>query len=273
MEIHDFVELVEGSIKGGAAEDLCRFADEFAAIGNNKRILTDAINDGLRDMRQFMALNSDSSRTFSLTTGTKAAIRANVWMPDPRYESLAEGATVDDVYHYLLPHDHIQSFMTVGYLGPGYRTRIYEYEERFPESGKRVDLRFLEETTLPTSKIMVYRASRDVHVQFPPKDMSISLNFMLIEPNVIYPPQCFFDISGSRIADISHGLQPQVNSLFSIAAQLGDARTVDILLELGLRHDHRQVRDGAFKAMIALDPERANELADLGAEAIGKAPC
>ncbi len=55
----------------------------------------------------------------------KYFIRANFW-PSPRDSVFKLSGT--SPFFYGLPHDHNFSFLTVGYLGPGYWSEYYEYD-------------------------------------------------------------------------------------------------------------------------------------------------
>lgn len=71
--------------------------------------------------------------------------------------------------------------MTVGYYGPGYETELYQYNPKEVNGyvGETVELEHLGRTKLPNGRVMVYREKVDVHTQFPPAQLSVSLNLMV----------------------------------------------------------------------------------------------
>jgi hypothetical protein len=89
--------------------------------------------------------------------------------------------------------------MTVGFFGPGYETTIYEYDSSKVTGfvGESVDLRFLETTQLPPGKVMLYRPHADVHAQYPPSELSISLNLMVRDATEKRDQFCAPDLSRS----------------------------------------------------------------------------
>ena len=109
-----------------------------------------------------------------------------------------------DPFFYGVPHDHNFSFLTVGYLGPGYWSDYYEYDYGavvgFP--GEDVALRFVEKSRLEQGKVMLYRAHRDIHLQLPADAMSVSLNILETSHNSVFRDQYRFDVERSKIAGI-----------------------------------------------------------------------
>lgn len=114
-------------------------------------------------------------------------LRAAVWTPPA-------GRKGEEIFFYEDPHDHNFSLLTLGYEGPGYETVLFEYdhEKVVGDVGEAVDVRFLERTRLARGRVMFYRDSKDIHVQFPSEDFSISIN--VIVPNMKMNRQYSFDM-------------------------------------------------------------------------------
>ena len=74
----------------------------------------------------------------------KYFIRANFW-PSERDSVFKASGTSPFFYH--VPHDHNFSFLTVGYLGPGYWSEYYEYDydKVVGLPGEKVDLQIRRE--------------------------------------------------------------------------------------------------------------------------------
>ena len=102
-----------------------------------------------------------------------------------------------DQFSYNIAHDHNFSFLTVGYLGPGYETDIYEYDYDSVEGyvGEKVEMQFLEKVRFAAGMAMYYRASRDLHIQHPPSEMTIPLNLLIQPPEVRLREQYEFDLN------------------------------------------------------------------------------
>jgi len=187
-----------------------------------------------------------------LGEGPGFLVRANLWTPPkpPR-----PGSREVPRRTYELPHDHNFSFLTVGHLGAGYRTEIWECDPArtagYP--GERVDLRFLEGTTLDQGKIMFYRASTDVHRQHLPEELSVSLNLMYTPPDRPRRNQYVFDVERSAVESFVpiRRLEAEL-VLCELAGHVGDGRTADILEDIAAHHELPQVRWAAFDSLATL---------------------
>jgi len=184
--------------------------DSFAAAGPllgrlalNRRFLAEVAVDELKDRCTRQSLeNRYSSQVIMLHRASeKYFIRANFW-PSPR-DSLFK-TSGDSSFFYHIPHDHNFSFLTVGYLGPGYWSEYYEYEfdSVLGLPGEKVDLKFIEKSRLEPGKVMLYRAHRDVHNQLPADEMSVSINIMHASPCLPFLNQYRFDVKKCEIAGI-----------------------------------------------------------------------
>src|SRR3546814_20111803 len=102
----------------------------------------------------------------------KYVFRSKFW-PGPRDSCFKSSGSSPFFYH--VPHDHNFSFLTVGYLGPGYWSEYYEYEydKVVGYPGEAVDLRFVERSRLEEGKVILYRAHRDLPTQLPADEMSV----------------------------------------------------------------------------------------------------
>ena len=156
-----------------------------------------------------------------------------------------------NLFVYDVPHDHSFPFLTIGYFGPGYETTIYEYDPKSVTGkiGEKVDLRFLETTTLPTGKMMLYRMSRDIDSQNYPTSLSISLYLLLAPPETNQREQFLFDLESSRIAQYARNSASTRLTMCRIARHIGDARTASLLDELSRKHGSPRVRLAAAESL------------------------
>src|SRR5262249_39292837 len=157
------------------------------------------LNQELKAWREFQPENAYTAQTLLLAKGKDFIIRANIW--EPPASSGDERDWQNSLYYYLIPHDHNFSFMTVGYLGSGYETTLYERDPDLIEDvpGQSPPIRFVERTSLPQGKVMLYRAFRDIHRQEHPKEFSISLNLMLAQPQLNTRDQYFYDFELEKV--------------------------------------------------------------------------
>lgn len=213
-------------------DGLAAASDLFAALNANKRLLVDHIVELLRHLRDDDLANDYTGQTFLLHSGPDYYIRANAWLP-PDYEQL-KALSESNQFFYGAPHDHNFTFMTAGYAGAGYRTTVYEYDGigTAYNVGDRVDTSFLEETTLPEGKVMIFRASRDIHVQWAPDAFSVSLNLMTVNRTELARTQRLFDDDCATVKGHPRGDEASRRQFFGLVPALADGRTEELLHDL-----------------------------------------
>lgn len=251
VEFEECLELLDRKLDPDDYDGLAEAAVTLKKLANNRLFLIEHVNASLLNWKS--EKNSVVGDTaFFLARKGRACIRANVWAPPA--EAAASRRWQANIRSYLTPHDHPFSFITVGYFGPGYKTTIFEYDRTHikGELGEQIALQPLETTTLPEGKVMIYRASKDIHFQEHPEKFSISLNLM------IYPEedrdQYGFDIEHSRITARAVDFRNTQGMLCQMAAALGDGKTSNILEEVALKSSDQEIRLNAFGAWAQLEP-------------------
>lgn len=242
VDVRDLASVV------AAAPVLAALAADRNFLG---RLLCEQLREQLRGGAAFQAGNGYISPSFILHAEPEWFVRANVWTP----RVADEPGVQDRVNFYALAHDHYFSFMTVGYWGPGYETELYEVEPGSFEEvvGAPVELQRIGRRTLAPGQVMLYRASRDVHEQAPPAELSISLNLMLVPPEVSLVSQHFFDLEAHRVAAITGPATQGRVGLCRFAAALGDPAFVEPLARLAAQHPTAAVRRAATEAVAAIE--------------------
>lgn len=116
-------------------------------------------------------------------------------------KNLGALSLLNPIYAYGYPHDHNFHLLTVGLAGPGYRTKIYQYEYDDTEGyvGEDVSINFERDLYLTEGCALLMEQSRDIHVQFPPASPSISLNILVDHPEAEARRQYVFDLEKSKI--------------------------------------------------------------------------
>ena len=241
--------------------------DSFAAAGpllkrlaNNRQFLADVAVAELKDRcRRQSASNRYSSQVIMLHKASeKYYIRANFW-PSPRDSVFKASGTSPFFYH--IPHDHNYSFLTVGYLGPGYWSDYYEYdyENVVGVPGETVDLKFIERARLEPGKVMLYRAHRDVHDQLPADEMSISINIMHAAPGIAFLNQYRFDVKSCEIVSILN--RSSSEALLALAANHDGGNARDVVESFAAGHPCDRMRFSALRELVAAakDPEAGME--------------
>ena len=243
-------------------------ADEesFAAAGPllkglaaNRSFLADIAVAELKDRcgRQARENRYSSQVVMLHRASEKYFIRANFW-PSPRDSVFKASGTSPFFYH--VPHDHNFSFLTVGYLGPGYWSEYYEYDYATVVGlpGEKVDLRFVEKAKLDPGKVMLYRAHRDVHNQLPADAMSVSINIMEASPHLPFLSQYRFDPAKCEIAGIL--TRTSSEALLALAANHEGGNARDLVEDFAARHPCDRLR---FTTLRELASAQANVDASL----------
>jgi hypothetical protein len=244
--------------------------DSFAAAGpllkrlaNNRDFLAEiALAELKQRCARQSATNNYSSQVIMLHRASeKYFIRANFW-PSPRDSVFKASGTSPFYYH--IPHDHNYSFLTVGYLGPGYWSDYYEYDpaQVVGVPGEVVDLRFVERARLEPGKVMLYRAHVDVHDQLPADEMSISINIMHADPGAPFLSQYRFDLAERKIAGILS--RSSAEALLALAANHGGGNGRDLVESFAASHPCSHLQFTALRELAATEPDIDGQLEILG---------
>lgn len=234
------------------AEDedaLANAAGALRRLANNRDFLGDLMIERLKEGStspghegasygpQSMVLSSVSNGYF---------LRANFW---PSEKDMMLASSGGKAFVYGTPHDHNFNFLTVGYFGPGYRSRYYEYdyETVVGNVGEKPELRFVEESALSEGKLMLYRAHVDIHDQIPPESLSVSINIIQADEASSWADQYGFDLERGEITGI---INPNSAETFlRIAIGLGGEEALDLGEQFGNSHPSERLRLACFEAM------------------------
>jgi hypothetical protein len=228
-------------------ESLLAAARDLRRLGNDRSFLGDLLIEELK--RRCAADPGATSYGPMVIMLSQPAgqyfLRANIW---PSADEHVVRASGEAPFYFDVPHDHNFSFLTLGYFGPGYWSDYYEYDFASVAgyAGEPVDLRFVERSRLAEGKIMLYRAHRDVHVQYPADALSVSLNIMHMAPHQTWFDQYRFDVKDKRIAGILSGGSSEIMLRLGVALGLEDAR--DLAAEFGRSHPSDRMRLAAWDA-------------------------
>ena len=259
----DLPELI-AHLDSDAFDPTCE--EGFAAAGiwlkrlaANRDFLADLAIAELKDRFRFQAAHNRYSAQVIMIHAPRGKyfIRANFW---PSTEDAVVKASGTAPFFYGVPHDHNFSFLTVGYLGPGYWSDYYDYDYAAIEgfSGEPVDLRFVERSRLEEGKIMLYRAHRDVHRQLPADSLSVSLNIMEASPRQPWLDQYRFDVDRGCIDGILSATSAE--ALLALSVHFAGANGLDLAQNFAASHPSSRMRFAAWRAIASLG-EDADERA------------
>ena len=96
-------------------------------LGNDRTFLGDLLIAQLKDRHRDIGESSAYGAQSVVLSAPRGGcfLRANIWPSERDACFRSSGAKT---FVYGLPHDHNFSFLTVGYLGPGYASDYYEYD-------------------------------------------------------------------------------------------------------------------------------------------------
>lgn len=261
ISLEEYVDYVSREVDVEDEDSVLASAPKLRALANNRLFVAQHLTEELRSWRAFQATNTYTAPTLMLAKTALFAVRANVWEPPGGTPEAREHQKA--LYYYQVPHDHNFSFLTIGYFGPGYETAIYE---RDPDAlvgvpGERVDMRFLERTTLPEGKMMYYRASRDIHSQDHPQALSLSINLLLSQPRLQHQDQFLFDLDAGVISEVAGNSGTSSRVLpCRLACHFSDDGTADALADIAEKHPTPRVRATAFESLAALSGGSARQV-------------
>ncbi|MFN2100180.1 transposase [Altererythrobacter sp. MF3-039] len=224
-----------------AAVALRRLANNREFLGN---LMIEQLASGRSEPKESGVGYGPQSMVLS-GVGNGYFLRANIW-PSERDAILAASGSQSFVYG--VPHDHNFSFLTVGYFGPGYRSRYYEYDYAsvVGNIGEKPELRFIEESALHEGKMQLYRAHLDIHDQIPPESLSVSINVMQADEVSGWFDQYSFDLDTGEITGL---INPNATESFlRIAVGLGGQEAFDLAERFGRTHPSERIRLACFEA-------------------------
>lgn len=229
-------------------------ADLLAGLQRNRSFLADRVIDALKaSYTDQLAANRYSAQVFLLHRSPRGHfLRANLW---PAATDAVYAASGPAAFAYDLPHDHNFHFLTTGYWGPGYVSDYYEYDAEQIDGrlGEPLNLRFVERSSLSEGKMMLYRAHRDIHSQFPPERLSVSLNIMDEGDHIPWRDQYIVDLEAGTIAK-RPTLTPS-EMLLRCAVHLTD-NGKDIAERFATAHPVPRVRANAIAALATVAEDR-----------------
>lgn len=239
---------------------LIQAATALRRLGNNRVFLGDMLIAQLKDRHRNIGESSAYGAQSIVLSRPRGGcfLRANIW-PGPQDACFQSSGARTFVYG--MPHDHNFSFLTVGYLGPGYGSDYYEYDygRTCGFVSETPGLRFVERSALGEGKLMLYRAHSDIHAQLPAASLSVSLNILRIHPSEGWLDQYGFDLETGAITGV---LNPTSTETFlRCAVGPGAAEALDLAQHFGRTHPSDRIRLASFEARaMALIADAADAL-------------
>lgn len=254
FELEEYLAYVEKNVCVSDRQSLIDSAPALLSLANNRRFIAHRLNAEIQAWRDFQSTNDYTAQTMMLGRGPGFVVRANIWMP---YDAeMRNREWQQRLFFYTVAHDHNFDFLTVGYTGPGYYSDLYEYDRSsvIGLPGEPVDLVDRGRIRLDRGKVMLYRASQDIHAQQPPEAFSISLNLMVADQRMGLQEQYFFDTDKRCLrGPVESGVSNRV-FLCEMARYVGDSRTRSLLDQIAAAHPCGRTRAMAVDSLVCLEP-------------------
>ncbi|MDI9358435.1 MAG: hypothetical protein QM528_05775 [Phycisphaerales bacterium] len=259
ISLKDFIAYCDATIKSNEMDTLLACSKHLKMLSNNKTFLVAYLKTEIENnIESFQRNNLSNAQTLLLHLNAHYFLRVLLWhdTKTERGKKDWREVGVDDII--LGHHDHDTSFMTVGYMGSGYETDIWEYDchKTAGYIGEKVEMKFLEKTSLQNGKIMVYRAGRDIHTQYPPQEFSLTINLVLKSNHKFNYAAPMFDVQKREISQISIN-NYMINSLrylMNIASLLKAEKLINILEQLSTVHPSHLIRLASLKLLVKMQP-------------------
>ena len=235
------------------SKDMQVAASWLRALASAKTCLVARIMAELDDPQTFQVSNPGQAQSFLLHPGEYYTLRLMLWAPSEK-KVLAP-------LSYGFVHDHDFDLMSAGVYGPGYRTSLYQfdYDEPAHQHQGLARLNYQGEAGLKEGETIYYFASKDVHRQYSPVSLSVSvsLNLLIRKPDAGIR-QTVFDLSGPPengivLGRARYNSQDKLNSqksILAVLARLENARSRDIILQIARSHDSEEVRALAWASLL-----------------------
>jgi|SRR5882672_2663481 len=267
-------ELLDWAIKNADPRDddsMVACAPRLSALANNREFMRNSLCDELRLIAAGKSRMQRSPQAYvhgsRKAAGRMFTIRSVLWTP-PLATVARSRVLQDRGFSYVTPHDHNFGLLTVGYLGSGYETVLYEYDPTrvVGFAGEDVEIEYLETLTLSVGKVLYYRPRRDIHIQRHPSEISVSLNLISEGPNIDRVPQFQFDVDKRKIVGLLRDNDVKTQMLpFAVLSLLGaDDNLVDLVLRIAQVHESEHIRSAAYRAVASVRPKQLSELTRSG---------
>lgn len=173
IELSEMIEYMDGLGKLPLSKDLDGVMLQLRKLCNNKSFVADTICEQLGDLGEFEKANPYSSQVFLIHACKDYAIRVVIWEPPT-------GRVGEEVFFYEDLHDHNFDLLTIGYHGSGYETLLYNYnhDDVCGAPGEAVSFWGKKKVRLAENRLLLMETSSDVHAQYPPEELSMSLNIL-----------------------------------------------------------------------------------------------
>ncbi len=261
VELEEFMDYVHNNADPHDEQSFMDCRHMLRKLANNRSFVIDKYHEKLKNFIDGGEQALSQTQSLEVAAGADFYVRANIWLPIA--EDSLTATFQKKLFSYDLPHDHNFSFLTVGYFGEGYETDIYEYQNEKCHGyvNEEIDLKHLGRHKLTPGRMIFYRSSRDIHIQYWPETLSVSVNLMPNIKNVPSQQQYIFDLQNQLITGGAGDLISNKLFLFKAAGYIGDETTVELLADISQSDTScAKTRAMALRSIDKIDPKAAEFL-------------
>lgn len=262
ISLAEFVEAADHTPDIGTADGLWRLAEDFSRLGNNRDFLSEFYCNYIKSKIAKDPLYVVISQAIVLHRSKDYYIRANFW-PTQAECSPAEMT----LFAYDQPHDHNFDLLSYSYCGDGYISDdfSYDYDAVVGYVGERVAITPLGPHKHECGDVLMYHCNRDIHIQHPPSQPSITLNVIPLENQNGLKDQYFFQIDGiaadsAVIAKRAANIIDQRRMYLDIARQFMSDNMLDVMASVADRHVCARTRYEALRILSVCAPAEHDRL-------------
>ena len=256
IELDEFNEILkQNNYDFNDQDQILEIARYFSQLNNNKKFLLNFLSEQLKSFHSSSKSDFIAPNAFVLDKKNSYKIRAVIWKPRPRSESL------ENNFDFEICHDHNFDLLTAGYFGPGYKTRCYTYNSLQITGTLNERVNMIPEGTFSLSEgeILFYRSKHDIHIQIPPDSLSVSLN-CIFNDNVDIPQYQFCEKT-SKICRYFHSSKSEF--LIRLSGVIGDQNLVDPLFSILKKDKSMHHKAYAAKAISQIVPNERRQVEEI----------
>lgn len=168
-----FIDFIENSGEQPITDRLDECINILKRVYNNRNILNEAVAHNFNQFVDPKAAVDYSFEGFVWFQTPTVVVRSVIWLPDSNEKDLSSS-------NFEGVHDHNFNLLTLNFHGSGYVSSLWEYElsDCYGYIGENVNATYLGKRLFEPKSIMLYEANKDIHLQHPPNDFTISINIM-----------------------------------------------------------------------------------------------
>lgn len=261
--LNEFLDYAQHNVDVSDKDGLLSLSEKFAMLGNNREFLSDFFSRFIREIAYKDPLSVLLSQSVVIARCRDFYLRANFWLPA---EDMTKNESV--LYAYDQPHDHNFDLLSLAYCGDGYVSDgfIYSYDKVTGYIGEQVELLPLGAHKHACGDVLLYECNKDIHIQHPPNDPSITLNVIpLVNQNGLRD-QFFFEIESvistrGIIRRHAPNIIEQRKYLFDIAKHIANDEIAQLFIDISKSHHCNRTRYEAIRALKTYSLDMHDDLA------------